>query len=75
VPERERLFCLAPNTDWQAASVLRHRQRLNRIDLVTRIDRLARSIGDLLDIVRAVRARGCDPEGHGAADRHEHSGR
>jgi len=26
--------------------------------MVTRIDRLARSIGDLQDIVRAVRARG-----------------
>ena len=30
--------------------------------LVTRIDRLARSIGDLQDIVRAVRARGAVPK-------------
>jgi DNA invertase Pin-like site-specific DNA recombinase len=37
--------------------------------LVTRIDRLARGIGDLQDIVRAVRARGAS-----AADRHQHGG-
>jgi DNA invertase Pin-like site-specific DNA recombinase len=30
--------------------------------MVTRIDRLARSIADLQDIVRAVRARGASPE-------------
>jgi DNA invertase Pin-like site-specific DNA recombinase len=33
------------------------------------IDRLARGIGDLQDIVRAVRARGAS-----AADRHQHGG-
>jgi DNA invertase Pin-like site-specific DNA recombinase len=37
--------------------------------MVTRIDRLARSIGDLQDIVRTVRARR-GPEGHRTADRH-----
>jgi Resolvase, N terminal domain len=42
--------------------------------MVTRIDRLARSIGDLQDIVRTVRARR-GPEGHGAADRHRHGRR
>jgi DNA invertase Pin-like site-specific DNA recombinase len=38
--------------------------------MVTRIDRLARSIGDLQDIVRAVRAKGGAIEGDRAADRH-----
>jgi DNA invertase Pin-like site-specific DNA recombinase len=33
-----------------------------RRPLVTRIDRLARSIGDLQDIVRAVRAKGASLE-------------
>jgi len=36
--------------------------------MVTRIDRRARSIGDLQDIVRAVRARGGIIEGERAAD-------
>jgi len=40
--------------------------------MVTRIDRLARSIGDLQDVVCEVRARGATPEGHPAADRHQH---
>ena len=38
--------------------------------MVTRIDRLAGSIGDLQDIVRAVRARRGFTEGDRAADRH-----
>ena len=38
--------------------------------MVTRIDRLARSIGDLQDIVRALKAKGVSAQGHGAADRH-----
>jgi Resolvase, N terminal domain len=42
--------------------------------VVTRIDRFARSIGDLQDIVRTVRARR-GPEGHGAADRYRYGGR
>ena len=42
--------------------------------MVTRIDRLARSIGDLQDIVRAVKARRI-PQGHRAADRHQHGSR
>jgi len=41
----------------------------------TRIDRLARSIADLQDIVRAVWARGGDLKGHRAANRHQHRGR
>src|SRR4051794_19872442 len=43
--------------------------------MVTRIDRLARSIGDLQDIVRAVKARGACLKGHRAADRYGHSGK
>jgi DNA invertase Pin-like site-specific DNA recombinase len=42
---------------------------------VTRIDRLARSIGDLQDIVRTVRARGASLKANRAADRHQHRGR
>ena len=41
--------------------------------MVTRVDRLARSIGDLQDIVRALRAKGATLEGDGAADRHCHA--
>jgi DNA invertase Pin-like site-specific DNA recombinase len=41
---------------------------LGDVLLVTRIDRLARSIGELQDIVRTVRARGGRPESHRAAD-------
>jgi hypothetical protein len=33
--------------------------------MITRIDRLARGIGDLQDIVRAVKAKGCRAEGDG----------
>jgi DNA invertase Pin-like site-specific DNA recombinase len=40
--------------------------------MVTRIDRLARSIGDLQNIVRAIRAKGVVVEGDRAADRHWH---
>ncbi len=40
--------------------------------MVTRIDRLARSIGDLQDIVRALKAPWRGPEGNRAADRHRH---
>ena len=39
--------------------------------VVTRIDRLARSIGDLQDIVRALQAKGVTLAGHGAAHRHQ----
>jgi Resolvase, N terminal domain len=42
--------------------------RAGDVLMVTRIDRLARSIGDLQDIVRSGRG----PEGHRTADRHEH---
>jgi hypothetical protein len=42
---------------------------------VTRIDRLARSIGDLQDIVRTVRARGASLKVNRAADRHLRRGR
>ncbi len=38
--------------------------------MVTRIDRLARSIADLQDIVRQVRTRGASAKGNGAADRY-----
>ena len=40
--------------------------------LVTRVDRLARSIGDLQDIVRTLKAKGASLESNGAADRHQH---
>jgi DNA invertase Pin-like site-specific DNA recombinase len=43
--------------------------------MVTRIDRLARSIGDLQDIVRTVRAKGASLKATQAADRHQHSRR
>jgi DNA invertase Pin-like site-specific DNA recombinase len=39
--------------------------------MVTRIDRLARSIGDLQDIVRTVRAKGASLK---ATERHQHRG-
>jgi DNA invertase Pin-like site-specific DNA recombinase len=42
--------------------------------LVTRVDRLARSIGDLQDIVRTSRP-GREPKGDRAADRHQHGRR
>jgi DNA invertase Pin-like site-specific DNA recombinase len=38
--------------------------RAGDVLMVTRIDRLARSIGDLQDIVRALRARGAVTEGY-----------
>lgn len=40
--------------------------------MVTRIDRLARSIGDLQDIVRAVRARGAILKATEQPYRHQH---
>jgi DNA invertase Pin-like site-specific DNA recombinase len=43
--------------------------------MVTRIDRLARSIGDLQDIVRTVRARGASLKATEQPDRYRHCGR
>jgi DNA invertase Pin-like site-specific DNA recombinase len=40
--------------------------------LVTRVDRLARSIGDLQDICPRAEGQGRQPASHRAADRHEH---
>ena len=39
--------------------------------MVTRIDRLARSIGDLQDIVRAVKAKGASLKEVGSRARHQ----
>ena len=47
--------------------------RLARSPLSTRVDRLARSIGDLQDIVRGAEGEGRGAEGHGTAYRHQHS--
>ena len=43
--------------------------------VVTRVDRLARSIGDLQDIVRDVKGSWGHAEGDRAADRHQHGRR
>ena len=43
--------------------------------VVTRIDRLARSIGDLQDIVKSLKEPGCCASGHGTADRHRNGRR
>ena len=43
--------------------------------MVTRVDRLARSIGDLQDIVRTLKAKGASSKGDRAADRHQHGRR
>ena len=40
--------------------------------MVTRIDRLARSIGDLQDIVRVIKAKGASSKSNRAANRHHH---
>ena len=47
--------------------------RLARSPLSTRVDRLARSIGDLQDIRPGAEGEGRGAEGHGTAYRHQHS--
>ena len=46
--------------------------RAGDVLMFTRIDRLARSIGDLQDIVRTVKARGASLRANRAAHRHQH---